>query len=415
MNNRKISIGIFPVLKGAQKYIDQLSNVYNIHIIEPKVYDETELNKWVAYCKDNQIVSVTAFEQDQIFFQTLINERLGAPSLSKQSCLYSINKFLNRRLETKPFWYNSVWLSESNTTILSKIKEYPCMLKSTLHNMGAFIFKINDSEALLKKIDELRNSKAALEENSANYQRFCSNEFSEFPYLIVEKYMDIQFDIKQFSIDCYSTSNGQFQPFVVREEIYFANFQKIGYLCPPPSLDTTQLHQLEIFVHELGKKFHSKGHVNQFFNIECWLTSEGKFYLTEINPIPNTNFSGMYWLMEGKSLFKEILDLHHRQIEPENTPFKKIKDGMLKKFYLQTEINCAVKGKASNIFDFNAIQLLSKNERYHLECYINEDFEFTDIHMSIPGWPVAELYLEDTTIDSLLAQDKQIRKMIYKD
>lgn len=418
---QKIPIGLFPHARFFQRYLDLVSDVYEIHYISPKAYSEEELEYWVGFCKKNGIASVSNFTHEYAFFQALLNERLQAVAPSKTSCLYLVNKFLNRALEENPFWYHQVDLDQTDRQIAESIEGYPCMLKSTLFNLGSFIFKISNQQELEEKLREFRNPQQLnmLEERRSDYLRFCSEEEapSDFPYFLVEKYIDIRSGVSQFSVDCYITADAEFHIFAARQEIYFPDFRKRGYICPAPALDHEQILVFEESLASVGSNLASKGYINQFFNVECWLTAEGGFHLTEINAIPNPHFIGMYAQMEGKEFLRVILDLHHQQINPDatQTPFQKLKRGELDKVYFQTEINCVTKGRARDIFDYDAIREIENTPDYHLKLWTeDEDFEFTDVHMSTPGWSVAEIYVAGDSTEEVMAKDEALRRRIEK-
>ena len=63
--------------------------------------------------------------------------------------LYCMNKYLMRKLESNPLWFD--WVDprkETDDQIIAKIKEWPFMLKNTSLSLGRGIFRIKSPDQL---------------------------------------------------------------------------------------------------------------------------------------------------------------------------------------------------------------------------------------------------------------------------
>ena len=63
--------------------------------------------------------------------------------------LYCMNKYLMRKLESFPLWFD--WVDpakETDDQIIAKIKEWPFMLKNTSLSLGRGIFRIKSPDQL---------------------------------------------------------------------------------------------------------------------------------------------------------------------------------------------------------------------------------------------------------------------------
>ena len=140
-------------------------------------------------------------------------------------------------------------------------------------------------------------------------KRFLPSDGPMFPSFMAEMRLDLLAPkLKQFSVECLCTSNGQFRTHAVREELYFSTYQKIGYVCPPPSLDKSELSKLVQFTDHIGSQLVKLGFVNQFFNMEVWHMPSGEFNLVEVNVLPNPHFVGMNFHLTGS--FHSTVNFH---------------------------------------------------------------------------------------------------------
>jgi hypothetical protein len=92
-----------------------------------------------------------------------------------------------------------------------------------------------------------------------------------------------------------------------------------------------------------------------------------------------------------------------------------MKKGEYSCLFMQSEINTIKKGRVKDIINVSSLAKLDEKYPVKILPLIKDyDFHFTDVHMSTPGWPIAEIYSAGKTLDELLELDNQIRKLVYK-
>jgi len=415
----RICVGVFPMPKFLDKYLDECKDHYEVHLITPDptfATAERDILKWVAYCKKHGIKHVSSFDHEYMIWQAILNELIADESTSPslKSMTFAMNKYHTRQLDDPSFWSVAVDRENPKEAIVAVAGRYPCMVKASCLNLARGIFTVHSDEEFLKTVDGASEQAQEAERFRDAIKRFLPQDGPMFPSFMAEMRLDLLDPrLKQYSVECLCTSSGQFHTHAVREELYFGTFQKLGYVCPPQSLDGAGLAKLVRFTDHIGRQLVELGFVNQFFNMEVWHMPSGDFRIVEVNVLPNPHFVGMNFHLTGKNYMREFLDLHAKQVPPSTKLIEGIMTGSLGKVCLQSEMNGVTKGRLADLFDMEALRNLPADN--HCMMWMEDDeFVLSDEHMSTAVWAVAEVFLEGKTLQDVMEKDMKLRKAIYK-
>jgi len=79
--NPKPTVGFLGPQPYMQAAIESLRQRFDVHLLNPKTWDDEEIDQVVAYCQQQGIEAVGGFAQKDAFHHLLINEKLGTRSL----------------------------------------------------------------------------------------------------------------------------------------------------------------------------------------------------------------------------------------------------------------------------------------------------------------------------------------------
>ena len=88
-------------------YIEELKRFYDIRILNPdeKNFAPEYIKEWAQKCRDQGIDKICGLAQKDSWHHALINRELGHVSISALAYLIAMNKFMQRTIEEKPFWF----------------------------------------------------------------------------------------------------------------------------------------------------------------------------------------------------------------------------------------------------------------------------------------------------------------------
>jgi len=415
----KIPAGVFPMPGFLDKYLDECKDQYEVHLITPDptfATAERDILKWVPYCKKHGIKHISSFDHEYMIWQAILNELIAdagtSPSLS--SMAFAMNKYHTRQLDDPKFWSVAVDGKNPKASIAEVAGRYPCMVKASCLNLARGVFTARSNEHFLQIVDGTSEQAQETERFRDAIKRFLPSDDQMFPSFMAEMRLDLlDPKLKQFSVECLCTSSGQFRTHSVREELYFSTYQKIGYVCPPPSLNKAEVAKLVKFTDHIGRQLVETGFVNQFFNMEVWHMPSGDFHLVEVNVLPNPHFVGVNFHLTGNNYMREFLDLHLKLKPPSTQIIEGIMKGTLGKVCLQSEMSCVSKGRMGDLLDMDALRKLPYDK--HCMMWMTDDeFVLSDEHMSPAGWAAAEVFLEGSDLADVLRKDMELRKTMYK-
>lgn len=405
-----------PYMEIALKGIKKLSDVV---VIDPQGWDSHQVDEMVAKCKEQGVSAVAGFAQKDAFSHILINERLGNNVPSKMAFLYCMNKYLMRTLERNANYYD--WVDpdiETNEQIVNKIKEWPFMLKNTSLSLGKGIFKVETKEDLITVLDEYRADTKLQDEIALNYQYYTKEIPREslpaiIPPFIAEHYMDINKSI-EYCYEGYIDSQGKITHYALTEEVYFSNHQALGYITPTISVEQSTVKEVEDWMDDYMGRLAELGYKNQFFNVEFWITDDGKISLVEINPRAAHSYHYNYELSFGNSLYNDNFKLAAGLPIEDTTPWLKWKNNEFKKHTLIVLITGKETGKVSDIVNYDYLNKMLDDNQIDVVRYTkNQDDVLTEADMTSAGVMLVQLWVSGTK-EEVIGKEIEIRKNIYK-
>ena len=419
MNANKTAVGFLNPQPYMTSAIEQMGERYDVHVLNPQTWEDSEMDDLASYCKSKGIVSVGGFAQKDAFHHILINERLGNTVPSRISFFYCMNKYLMRTLEPEPFFFAPVDpLRESDSEIAAKFKEWPAMLKNTSLSLGKGIYKVSNENELKDVLEAYRNDhqlQKQIEHDYASYLRGVDpNAVPELaPPFMVEHLVDMNAAV-EYCYEGYVTGDGEIVHYALTEEVYFSNHQALGYVTPPISIDARMADKIEAWVETYMGRFASLGYRNQFFNLEFWIMPGGEIRLTEINPRAAHSYHYNYLYSFGNSLYEDNLELA-RGVEPSrNNPWKKWRDGDDHKFTLIVLITGKDTGKVSDILDYEYVSHLEDNEGILIRHNRQREDVLTEHDMTAAGVMLLQIWVVGKTKQDVIRKEHEIRSKIYK-
>lgn len=417
----KIKVGILNThcVSNFVPYLDDLKNLgYDYEILESKEYNEKNINDMVAYCKEKGIQQVLACGMTQMALHGAVNKKLASHAASVDVINLYKNKYIQRQTENNPnMWYRPANLFDADEEIISKPVEYPCMMKATAFYLGYYVYKIDNEEELKAKLKELRtidefvNFDKQMKEIHESFPKEYKPEV--YPSIVFEKRLDLS-KVRQFSCDCFTTDT-YCDVFTVREEQYFKNQLKMGYMFPPNNMNKKLLLNIQAFIQDLGKKMVDRGLKYHFFNMELFYTEDEEVVLTEVNILFNINYVHCLSLLDKVNKFKIIFDLQMGiPVSKDDNPFYKMLEGKVDRMCLQSVIQLIREGKVSDYIDFDAAQKLENKEDTRVLVFIEKDEYVTQSQIPVPGYDILDVWFTASTKKELYEKDKKYRKMLMK-
>jgi hypothetical protein len=415
--SKKPVVGFLGPQAYMEKAFPELEKKFEIHRLHPKGWEKEEIDKCVAECKAKGIEAVGGFAQKDAFHHILINDALGNKTIQRLAFLYCMNKYLMRKLETKPFWFDFVDPDkETDEEIVAKIKEWPFMLKNTSLSLGRGIFRTKTPEELVATLKEYRADKALQDE--INYQNKKIMEGIDpkvlppnIPPFIAEHMVDMM-KLTEYCYEGYVTAEGKIVHYGFTEEVYFANHQGLGYMTPPLNFPAKKAHLVEAYVDDYMGKLAKLGYLNQFFNIECWIGPEDEIYLTEINPRAAHSYHYNYLHCFGCSLFGDNWELARDGTEPKTTPWQRWKEGHVDEYTLIILITGKETGKVSEILDYEYIDHLENKENILVRHCKKKGDTITEV--TAAGVMLLQIWITGKTAQDTINKEIEVRSKIYK-
>jgi len=407
---------------GPQAYMERalvdMRTRYDIEEITIKGWEPAEINAAIEECKAKGVVCVGGFAQKDALHHILVNEGLGNVSLSRMAFLYCMNKYLMRKCESNPRYFD--WVdpaTESDDEIIAKIKEWPFMLKNTSLSLGRGIFRIPDEEKLRTVLAEYRGDKALIEEidylNKCLTRDIPEAELPEkIPPFIAEHLVDINTTI-EYCYEGYITPAGKVVHYALTEEVYFKNHQALGYMTPPFSFPASKAPMIEAWIDDYMGKLSDLGYRGQFFNIEFWHNPADEIVFTEINPRAAHSYHYNYLYSFGTSLFEDNLELAHDGSEPATTPWKMWKEGDIKAYTLIALITTIGAGKVSEILDYEYVKHLEEVEGILVRHCKQADDVLTDADVTAAGVMLLQIWVTGKEPQDCVNKEIEIRSKIY--
>lgn len=417
--NKKHNFGFLSPQPYMQKAIDEMQKEYNIFPIKAETWNDEEIQKIAAYCKEHGIEAVAGYAQKDAFHHILINEALGNQVPSRKAFFYCMNKYLMRTLEKNPFFFAPVDpLNESDEEIIAKIPqdEWPFMLKNTSLSLGRGIFKIKDVEALRAVLKNYREDVKLQEMIASQYSYYLKGMDEKdipkpAPPFIAEHMVDMNSTV-EYCYEGYIDAEGNIVHYALTEEVYFSNHQALGYVTPPISIGAKEADNMEAWVNDYMGRFVEQGYRNQFFNLEYWLMPDGSINLTEINPRAAHSYHYNYWYSCGNSLYGDNLLLASGEKPTARTPWQKWKANEKFRYTLIILITGKETGKVSDILDYNYVDELERDDILIRHTRKKDDV-LTLEDMTAAGVMLMQIWITGESREEVIAKEREIRSKLY--
>jgi hypothetical protein len=407
---------------GPQAYmragIEALSDEFDVEELHPRAWEEAEIDRLVAQCRESGIEAVAGFAQKDVYHHIALNERLGNAVPSRLALLYCMNKYLMRTLEANPFWYAPISpLEESDEEIEAKIAEWPFMLKNTSLSLGRGIFKINKPEELREVLRAYREDTELQAQIRYQNERIVEGIPADkmprvVPPFIAEHMVDTNQAV-EYCYEGYITPDGKVGHYGITEEVYFRNHHALGYITPPISIGAEQAAAFEAWVDDYMSRLAGLGYRNQFFNLEMWLI-DGALHLTEINPRAAHTFHYNYAFSYGCSLYGDNLWLAYNERPPQQTPWQMWLDQSERGVYtLIVLITARQTGRVDSILDYSYVRQLEEEEGVLIRHVRKPEDELTRKDMTAAGAMLLQMWITGRTKQETIARERAIRDRIY--
>ena len=419
MNAKKTAVGFLNPQPYMTQAIEKMGETYDVHVLNPRTWEDGEMDDIAAHCKRNGIVSVGGFAQKDAFHHILINERLGNPVPSRTAFFYCMNKYLMRTLEPEPFFFAPVDpLRESDTEIAAKFKEWPAMLKNTSLSLGKGIYRISNENELKDVLKAYRNDHDLQNLIDHQYAAYLAGVDPKTlpelaPPFMVEHLVDMNAAV-EYCYEGYVTADGEVVHYALTEEVYFSNHQALGYVTPPISIDGRMAGKIEAWVETYMGRFASLGYRNQFFNLEFWIMPGGEIRLTEINPRAAHSYHYNYLYAFGNSLYEDNLELARGGEPSRNNPWRKWRDGDDHNHTLIVLITGKDTCPVSDILDYDYVSHLERNEGILIRHNRHRDDVLSEHDMTAAGVMLLQIWVVGKTQQDVIGKEHEIRSKIYK-
>lgn len=437
MVSARRSIGLLNPQPYMSKYIEQLRARYDIHILNP---DETDSSKpliasLAEECKKENLPCVVGLAQKDSWQHALINRELGHTSISSLAYLVAMNKYMQRTIEEKPFWFAAVTPeTETNEEILAKIpdSEWPCMLKNTSLSLGRGVFRCKTPEAMCAILDEYRANtslQAAIKKtNDSILEHFTADDHAKLggeavPPFLAEHCVNLDLGWVEYCYEGCITEDGQLHHYGFTEEMYSTDHAGLAYVTPPMSYPRGKIAELEKYLSGYMQGLVKKGYLKQFFNVEIWaLTPEGgsgppEFCFCEINPRCAHAYHIPYQIAYKTNLWADNFDLVLDNTPPKVTPWTKWRDNDYS-VSLQALINVmGCEGKrVSEILDYQFVDHIEGKGKVELVRHVKQrDYTITaDDAASGAGCTLLQIFVKCSSHEEAAAYEVAIRDLCYK-
>jgi len=430
MSNPKL--GLLPPQAYMSSELDKLYKKYDVSVLpaEEGNWTEEHVETLVKFCKDKEIPAVVGLAQKDAWHHALVNSGLGNTTISASAYLVAMNKYMQRTIEQKPFWFTPIDPeSESIDDMWNKIpkEEIPFMLKNTSLSLGRGVFCIKSREDF-DEIIGLYKSDAKLRgeiknTNDAIISRMTPEEKSALgpvPPFLAEHRIDLSKNWVEYCYEGCITEEGEIVHYAMTEEVYFEDHQSLAYITPPCSYPRKFIPELQEYIEGYMKGLVKKGYLRQFFNIELWAnfsTPDGKpeFAFCEINPRCAHTYHYGYMYVYGTNLYGDNFNLVLDNKKPENTPWSQWASGTAN---YCTEILLTAKqvGKVSEILDYEYIDELESSGKVKLIRHVKDrNYEFTaDDSKSFAGATMLQIWIVTDTPAEAAKFEMEIRQKAYR-
>jgi hypothetical protein len=439
-------IGLLNPQPYMKKYIDELRTRFDIRIITP---DETNFSPdyiklWAQLCRDQGINYVCGLAQKDSWHHALINRELGHVSISALAYLISMNKYMQRTIEPKPFWFTACDpMTEDDEDLIKKVtdaNEWPCMLKNTSLSLGRGVFRIKTPEDLKRILVEYRQNQqlqAGIKHTNDSITQYFTGTDDEYlnsppiygqvPPFLFEHCVDLSLGWIEYCYEGAITEEGQLVHYGFTEELYDTDAVGLAYITPPPSLQCTPklMDKLEKYVEGYMKGLIDRGYRRQFFNIEIWGRTfqdelgqqDVEFCFCEINPRCAHAYHIPYQIAYGTNLWGDNFNLVLYNKMPDVSPWTKWKTGN-SDVSVQVLINIqGHEGKqVSDILDYHFIDYIEKHNKVELVRHVkHRDYTITaDDAASGAGCTLLQIFQRCRSQAEAAVMEQAIRKMAYK-
>ncbi|CAD7944594.1 unnamed protein product [Amoebophrya sp. A25] len=428
------NIGLLNPQPYMAKYIEQLRHRYNITILNP---DETDSSKetiaaLAAECKEKDIPSIVGLAQKDSWQHALINREMGHVSISSLAYLVAMNKFMQRTIEAKPFFFAPVTPeTETNDEIVAKIpeNEWPCMLKNTSLSLGRGVFRCKTPEAMCAILDEYRGNtalQAAIKKtNDSILEHFTEDDRSKLdcavPPFLVEHCVNLELGWVEYCYEGCISEEGKLAHYGFTEEMYSTDHAGLAYITPPMSYPRDKIKDLENYLEGYMSGLIKKGYLRQFFNVEIWaLAPENgpvEFCFCEINPRCAHAYHIPYQIAYKTNLWADNFDLVLDNKLPTVTPWSKWTDNDYT-VSLQALINVmGCEGKlVREILDYQFVDHIEGTGKVELVRHVKQrDYTITaDDAASGAGCTLLQIFIKCTTHEEAAAYEVALRDIIYR-
>jgi len=415
------------------KYLQELSHRYNIIVLNP---DETDsslptIKALAKQAKDAGCSCVVGLAQKDSWQHALINREMGAVSISSLAYLVAMNKYMQRTIEKKTFFFKPCTPeTESNDEIFAKIpsEEWPCMLKNTSLSLGRGVFRCKTPEAMAKILDEYRGDKslqAAIKKtNDDILDHFTDDDKSKLdcdvPPFIIEHCVNLELGWVEYCYEGCITDDGQLVHYGFTEEMYSTEHAGLAYITPPMSYPRSKIPELEVYVSDYMDGLIQKGYLKQFFNLEIWgligADDSVEFCFCEINPRCAHAYHIPYKIAYGTNLWADNFDLVMHNTKPQYSPWSKWVSGDCS-VSLQALINVmGSEGKKVNeILDYRVVDHLERKGKVELVRHTKQrDYTITaDDAASGAGCTLLQIFCRVTSHDEAAAHEVAVRDVVY--
>ncbi|CAD7937048.1 unnamed protein product [Amoebophrya sp. A120] len=428
------SLGLLNPQPYMSKYIEQLRARYDIHIMTP---DETDSSKpmiasLAAEARDKGLPCVVGLAQKDSWQHALINREMGSVSISSLAYLVAMNKYMQRTIEKKPFWFAPVTPeNETNEEIIAKIPadEWPCMLKNTSLSLGRGVFRCKTPEAMAQILDEYRANaplQAAIKKtNDSILEYFTEADHAKLdcdvPPFLAEHCVNLDLGWVEYCYEGCITAEGALHHYGFTEEMYSTEHAGLAYITPPMSYPRNKIPELEEYLSGYMGGLIEKGYLQQFFNVEIWaLTPEGgpvEFCFCEINPRCAHAYHIPYQIAYKTNLWADNFDLVLDNTPPKVTPWTKWRDNDYA-VSLQALINVmGCEGKMANeILDYQFVDHIEGTGKVELVRHVKQrNYTITsDDAASGAGCTLLQIFIKCKTHEEAAAYEVALRERIYK-
>lgn len=430
---KKKKLGLLPPQAYMKAELDKLYKIYDVTIVpaEENNWSEEHVGKLVQFCKDKKLPSVVGFAQKDAWFHALINTGLGNVSISPHAYLIAMNKYMQRTIEKKPFFFAPIDPDKNtNEELMAMIpeEEWPFMLKNTSLSLGRGVFMIKKKEDMEEILNLYRNDESLRKEikntNDAIISRMTEEEKGKLgpvPPFIAEHRVDLARGWVEYCYEGCVDESGNNTHYGMTEEVYFEDHQSLAYVTPPVSYPHEFIPQLEEYVGGYMEGLIAKGYLKQFYNIEFWCTfntpdKKPEYAFCEINPRCAHTYHFGYLFAYDTNLYRDNWDLVLDNTAPTQTPWKEWREGS-NKYCTEILLTAKQEGKVGEILDYEYIDKIESDGTVKLIRHIKDrGYVLTaDDAKSGAGCTMLQIWIVTDTPQEAAKQEMYIRKNAYKE